>query len=423
MTLKLVKELNETKLENVKIIKITDKIFQIDLETQSELCVTFLRFQEFYESPEFKGKTFTLDEFADWYAKDTGKPFDYHTTWNGFNVPSGSIKEFLVKNRDLSIREESFLDLFKDIKGDFYVIGTHSEKCEDNYADVLKHETGHGLYSTNPSYREKVNEILKDVDSEAFSKLLSKLGYNESVHLDETHAYLLADSEYLKEEGLDIEKFSKEIDELNKLYIETLKEVNPVLAVEEYIRNECKKAGVKIVLSDGELIDGSDSVAVPGFFNGEKNELYAARGNKRYLPILVHEFNHAVQKMENCSAWTNCYVNEIDMAVLFDLWLEKKIELNVEQLREYTQRIIECEKDCEERTAKMIKEFNLPIKDYEKKANSYILMYHVVEGLREWCTTSPRDNEKVMGLMSDKFDMDYETISDELISAYNDTFS
>ena len=51
------------------------------------------------------------------------------------------------------------------------------------------------------------------------------------------------------------------------------------------------------------------------------------------------------------------------------------------------------------------------------------MMYHVVESKREWCESSPRDNEKVLSLVSEKFDMDYEKISEELVKAYEKTFN
>lgn len=43
--------------------EIVDRIHVATFDTQRELCSTFLRFQEHYESPEFRGKVFSLAEY------------------------------------------------------------------------------------------------------------------------------------------------------------------------------------------------------------------------------------------------------------------------------------------------------------------------------------------------------------------------
>jgi len=99
----------------LKIAKtnIRENIFLLDFETQEELTSTFLRFQEFYESPEFQGKIFTLQEYKAWYTKLKGK-FSYYTDWGGFNIPSRILESFYKGKFDpLSEAEKQFLDMFK----------------------------------------------------------------------------------------------------------------------------------------------------------------------------------------------------------------------------------------------------------------------------------------------------------------------
>lgn len=425
---KEVKDIVDKPLESYELKKISPSIFHINVEKQAELALTFLRFQEYYESPKYKDKIFSLEEFAQWYTKEhseDGKNFDYHKEWNGFNIPSKVLKPFYEGKFDLTEKEKTFLDIFKDNEGDFYIIGTHSEKDPSYYDGLLKHETAHGLFYTDNEYRDSVRDILKDVDLKELSKVFSKMGYHESVHLDESHAYLLADTDSLKDdEGIDINKYKEVTESLNKLFINTVKKYDSVAAVEYHIKYEAKKEGFTVDLVDDDMVKISDSIKVAGYFDHSERILKAGTKNKNYLTILIHEFCHMEQMIEDCPSWKDCFVMGTDMDTLIDLWLEKKIELSEEQLKEYTNRLIDVERDCGQRTVEKIKEFNLDIdpKEYTKAANSYLMMYHRVAKERRWCERTPRDNKKVLSLVSDKFDMDYSSISEDLLGAYDETF-
>src|SRR3990167_8171616 len=112
----------------IKLEEIIKNIFHLNVDTQEELTTTFLRFQEHYESPEFKGKIFTLEEFKKWYilnspnGKKTGR-FTYYEDWAGFNIPSEVLEPFYEgKFNPLADYEQKFLDLFKEKRdGKFYV--------------------------------------------------------------------------------------------------------------------------------------------------------------------------------------------------------------------------------------------------------------------------------------------------------------
>lgn len=71
-------------------------IYCLRFERHYDCCMHFLRFQEYYESPEFKGEAFSLLDFMDWYAHsysshkhDKRPSFTYPSDWAGFNVPRG----------------------------------------------------------------------------------------------------------------------------------------------------------------------------------------------------------------------------------------------------------------------------------------------------------------------------------------------
>ena len=79
----------------MKIKEIMPRIFQIDFSERETLLKAFIRFQEFYESPEFKDKVFTVEEYAEWYMKAYKKDsFTYFSDWSGCNVPSYVFEKF-----------------------------------------------------------------------------------------------------------------------------------------------------------------------------------------------------------------------------------------------------------------------------------------------------------------------------------------
>ena len=197
----------------MKLYKISNKIYHVQFNSQSNLSLTFLRFQEYYESPKFKGKIFSLDKFKDWYIKNSSKnknieKINYYKDWEAFNIPSYILKPFYKgKFNPLSQEEEKLLELLKNIKEKkFYVIGTLKKR---NKKDI-KHEIAHGLFYTNNKYRRNVKKILKKIDKEEKNKIINLLikieGYSKKVLEDELHAYILADLAWLRRNRMKITK-------------------------------------------------------------------------------------------------------------------------------------------------------------------------------------------------------------------------
>jgi len=177
-----------------------DNVFPIYLVTsksQHKLAMTFVRFQEHFESPEFAGKVFTLEEFADWYASQHDDFFSYSDDWGGFNVPSWVVDKFRAGLFDpLSQKEKHFLDL-TNVTGRAYFIGMSTAKGIK--IGTLRHEVVHGLQYVGPrDFNNVVNGYVvsswKDsVFSKDWEKLFKKLramGYDNNVLVDEAIAYL-----------------------------------------------------------------------------------------------------------------------------------------------------------------------------------------------------------------------------------------
>jgi len=170
-------------------------IFHVTSDNYWDLAMTFMRAQEWYESPNprFRGKIFSHEEFMDWYVahKDTKKArFTYPWDWKGFNVPSAAIRALKYDFRGRSMKEEWLL---RELElagaqrsgGAFYVIGTHERSTAN-----LRHEIHHALFALDPAYRDAVLSVTKRFELTDFRKWVLT-HYSEEVLADEMHAYAL----------------------------------------------------------------------------------------------------------------------------------------------------------------------------------------------------------------------------------------
>lgn len=190
-----------------------DRIVHLNFETQYQLCSSFVRIQEFYESPyaRIRNQFFTLDMFMDAYVEDKGE-FTYFTDWSGFNVPGNAILNFWELYRgtldagyryDCNLRAKEHAVLspvmpkLEKQEIDFYIIGTYGA-IEETSKPYVDHEIAHAYYYLNHVYRRFCNEIYAELDQVVRSKVavgLMEMGYSEQVIEDETQAYFATDDE------------------------------------------------------------------------------------------------------------------------------------------------------------------------------------------------------------------------------------
>ena len=159
----------------------------ISADSQEELGRTFIRFQEFYESPnpDFRGKIFTLGAVRQWYSVKYGAD-TYHHDWTGFNFPSRVLLPFKQGLFDpLTSEEIELLNLFKYRHDNFYIMGAQNNA-------TLRHELSHALYDSNEKYRNEIDSYIKK-NKRGLAKtrqyILDK-GYAEEVINDEIQAYI-----------------------------------------------------------------------------------------------------------------------------------------------------------------------------------------------------------------------------------------
>lgn len=159
----------------------------VKADSQDELGLTFMRFQEYYESANssFRNNIFTVGQLRQWYSETYGSNC-YHIHWVGFNFPSRVLTPFKEGLFDpLTDEEKNLLRLLGYRKDHFYIIG-----AQDN--SILRHELSHALYASNPNYKKAIDQFIKDNKSklkDVFKYILDK-GYCEDVLNDELQAYI-----------------------------------------------------------------------------------------------------------------------------------------------------------------------------------------------------------------------------------------
>jgi hypothetical protein len=183
----------------MKIKKESENVYSVVYDTQYELTMSFVRLQEFYESPRFKGAYFTLEEYMDYWAENFGHgSFDYPVRWSGFNIPGKVLSNWIEIFEEGVLREKEILlinrlrKVFKRDKkslDEVYIIGAYKGKgCRS----VINHEMAHAFYNLNAKYRRDMNKLIESCDSSHVINAKSKLidmGYCEDVILDEMQAY------------------------------------------------------------------------------------------------------------------------------------------------------------------------------------------------------------------------------------------
>lgn len=172
--------------------KLRDRLYELRFDDQHEMCMTFLRYQEFYESPRFVGRSFTLAEFMSWYVKEQSKDgtFSYPKDWGGFNMPVNIIKQV----NDLGIADPNHYDALMSA-----VYKMITAQCDNAYiigvtydAGIDKHELTHAMYHIDDKYHKLSNQIMTTnlgLIEELQVPLLNG-GYASSTVIDEIQAYI-----------------------------------------------------------------------------------------------------------------------------------------------------------------------------------------------------------------------------------------
>lgn len=179
------------------------------------------------------------------------------------------------------------------------------------------------------------------------------------------------------------------------------------------IINECIENGVSISLVNKKKVRlaGEDSFC-GGYFDSDDKVLAVATkmSFKRWFLILLHEYNHFKQWIENPSLFTPDD---------FWGWLEGDVELNKGEVIKITNNNLNLELDCEKRTAQFIKDnpqLKINVSDYIKRANAYIYLYPMIAKYRKWVGSNkkaPYRVKEIYDIMPDHFVENYWDVPEE----------
>ena len=169
------------------------QVVHINYDSQYFLASSFMRIQEFYESPfeNIRGKAFTLFDYMDTEVRNNGK-FNYFDKWSGFNFPDYILKQFLKTQKVLYFNQEAlkFVYIKSLVEWDkpFYVIGTYGKDSK-----VYDHELAHAFYYLSAEYKFQMDMLIGDIPPKKHKRILKNLsetGYTEKVFKDEIQAYI-----------------------------------------------------------------------------------------------------------------------------------------------------------------------------------------------------------------------------------------
>lgn len=185
----------------------------------------------------------------------------------------------------------------------------------------------------------------------------------------------------------------------------------------KHVKQECKKHNVKCILKNTKTVKLDGSSRCSGYFDEES--LVVAMNRPDAMQILVHEYGHLTQWVDQCKIWV-CSTNQQSHDKLYR-WLAGEEIKNIEQAISICRDV---ELDNEKRSVKIIKKFNLDIDidSYIKKANAYIQFYNYLLISRRWCNPSntPYKNNRLVEAMSTKFNMDYQKLSKKLLKIFEE---
>lgn len=195
----------------------------------------------------------------------------------------------------------------------------------------------------------------------------------------------------------------------------------------KYVLDFCEYNGITVefVNESSIVLDSEGEMESDGYFYVDDygySELLVAikRPIEEWLPVLVHEFSHAVQWIYYCYdfeyTWdiTNLDFDgyPVDANYLLSCWIHGIVELEPEVLDQVIYSIREFERDCEEKLNSLVDAWRLPISlyYYNQKANANLFAYNYMKETRQWCNSEnhPSENETILKNMPVEIDIDHD---------------
>lgn len=182
-----------------------------------------------------------------------------------------------------------------------------------------------------------------------------------------------------------------------------------------HVKAECKYYGIKLELRKTKYLVLEKRIKCGGYFDETRKVLVVATKTTSWFAILVHEFAHLTQWVDNCKPWQELG-NSLEKV---SDWLNGK---EVRGIKTALAKARDLELDNEKRTVKLIRKWNLPIdiKEYTQKANAYVQLYNWMYYTRRWCSVknSPYRNSAIYKEMPSTFRMNYKIMPEKYKKLY-----
>lgn len=211
---------------NYKIEEVKPKVFAVIVPDDYHRPMLFCRVQEYYESPnlQFRGKSFDMWDYIEWYSRNHKDAFTYAFDWGGFNIP---LEIAYTCYDTLTQPYTPYDDIMEEIVQKIYEMNGYSTDgyiigAGDLEGETFVHEVCHGLYTTNPLYKELADEITQMIPTKLYNQFVNNLvkyGYCLDVMDDEIQAYLMTNWETT---SFSNKVNKKETKKWSKLYKQTL---------------------------------------------------------------------------------------------------------------------------------------------------------------------------------------------------------
>jgi hypothetical protein len=190
--------------KSFKLKEVKPNIFCLEFNNDYDMCMFFLRYQEYYESPSprFRGRAFKILDFMRWYSAEFGEgAFTYPIDWSGFNLPPYVITKVLnLGIPDPNDYDHQMWKVYEQCEGKadgkFYIIGVSKEGSEPT---TLHHEMAHAFFYLRPAYKKQMSKLVKELAPDVHGTMinyLTKLGYPPKVFVDEIQANMATPEDF-----------------------------------------------------------------------------------------------------------------------------------------------------------------------------------------------------------------------------------
>ena len=148
----------------------------------------------------------------------------------------------------------------------------------------------------------------------------------------------------------------------------------------KFVRQHLAEYNMKLVIGRGKYVN-TDGLRCSGYFDESGKMIAVAKQAKEFMQVLVHEYCHFLQYINNSKIYIKCY----DASVIVDGWLKGK-NYPIKKVKRAFFLVRSMERDCEKRAMRIIQQFNLAInpKMYAKRAHVYIYSHFLMERTRKF---------------------------------------